>query len=452
MITRATIVRVVLFVVLTVGLVIYVGAHFLGLFNFIGKSDYTVHVPLKAATGLFARSEVTYRGVKVGNVGSLQLTDTGVDLALRLDGGGPEIPADLRVMIADRSAIGERFVDLLPNTDKPPYLRDGDVIPADRVSVPVRVEDVLANLDELAASVPLGDLQTTVSELGKAFDNLGPKLQLLLDSTNSLVTSANQVLPETATLIRDVRTVLQTQNELADPVRSFSSDLKLVTKQLKDSDPDIRRLLDTGPDAGRELSSLLDESGNKLGDTIREANTTSDIARDHLRDIQSVFQLYAGLVAAIPSILPDDGTNRARLGLVLNVNDPALCTKGYERNDDQDGQDVTPPNPIFHRAYCREPIFSPSNVRGIKPQYPFVDNRPQQPPDWFFAFYQDGPQAGIFGPSAKDQGGRMKDTRPRRSGRQSMDPSFDYTSLPGLLSAPATHGEFGLVPAVLGRG
>ncbi len=447
MITRATKIRFVAFVVLTVGLVLYVGVHFLGVFSFLGAHDYTVRLPLTDASGLFPRAEVTYRGVKVGDVGPLDLADTGVTANLVLKGGGPEIPADLLAVVSSRSAVGERFVDLLPNSAKGPFLRDGDTIPADRVQLPVPVADVLANLDRLAASVPLADLQTTVSELGKAFNNLGPKLQLLLDSTHSLVETANQTLPETLTLIHDARTVLRTQNDLADPIKSFSSDLKLVTAQLKDSDPDVRRLLDTGPDAGREISELLDESGKGLGRTIREGLTLSQITRDHLRDIQSVLQLYPGLAAIFPTVLPNDGSGRAQLGLVLNINDPPVCTSGYEATDIQDGKDVSRPDPLNYRAYCREPIGSPVDVRGIKPQYPFLDGKPQPPSDWFFAFYHDGPEAGVFGKPTERDGDHRK-----RQAQVTSYASFDHSSLPGLLSAPATTGQFGLVPAVLGPG
>jgi phospholipid/cholesterol/gamma-HCH transport system substrate-binding protein len=448
MITRATIVRAVLFVILTAGLVLFIGAHFLGLFSFVGAQDYNVRVPLQNANGLFERSEVTYRGVKAGIIEHLELTDNGVDAVLKLDGGGPPVPSDLTALVADRSAVGERYIDLRPHRDGAPYLRDGDSIAPDRVMTPIPVESVLANLDKLAGTVPLPDLRTTVSELGKAFGNLGPKLQLLLDSTNALVTTANRTLPETVSLIHDARTVLNTQNDLSDPIKSFSSDLKKVTAQLKQSDPDVRHLLKTAPDAGRELSALVDESGKDLGHTVRELDTTSKITRDHLRDIQTVLQLYPGLAAAIPTILPTDGSDRARLGLVINFNDPPLCTKGYEATPYEDPKSVAR-FPINYRAYCREPLYSPTDVRGVKPQYPFVNDRPQQPPDWFFSFYTDGPQAGIKGPPADFEGGRRKDTRPHNGW---SDSSVDYTSLPGLLSAPATYGQFGLLPTLLGSG
>jgi phospholipid/cholesterol/gamma-HCH transport system substrate-binding protein len=441
MITRATAIRALAFVVLTVALVVYLGAHFLGVFNFLGARSYIVHVPLQNASGLFPRAEVTLRGVGVGSVKQLQLTDNGVLADLELNGGGPKIPADLNAVLADRSAVGEKYIDLRPNTDSGPFLADGATVPADKVTVPIPVETVLQSVDQLAASVPLNDLQTSVTELGKAFDGLGPKLQLLLDSTHALTVSAMQNLPQTLSLIHDARTVLQTQNDLADPIKSFTSNLKLISKQLKDSDPDIRRLTRTGPHAAHEVSDLLDESGDGLHDTIKELLTLSQITDSHLRGIQSVLQLYPGLAAAIPTILPGDGT--AHLGLVLNINDPLPCTKGYEATVKRAiGTDITPPNPLNYRAYCREPIFSPTDVRGIKPQYPFVNGKPQSPPEWFHAFYSDGPAAGIFGHSYSGH-------RRSSADQDTASAMLGGAAAPGLLGAPASFGQFGLTPGLL---
>jgi phospholipid/cholesterol/gamma-HCH transport system substrate-binding protein len=221
------------------------------------------------------------------------------------------------------------------------------------------VQTVLQSVDTLVASVPLNDLQTSVNELGQAFDGLGPKLQLLLDSTHSLTVSAMQNLPQTLALIHDARTVLQTQNDLADPIKSFSSNVKLISEQLKKSDPDIRRLLHTGPDAAQEISDLIDESGDGLHRTIKELLTLSQITDDHLRGIQNVLQLYPGLAAAIPTILPGDGT--AHLGLVLNINDPPNCTKGYEATVRRPGINIQKPWPTAGSRSSRPPTSAASS-------------------------------------------------------------------------------------------
>ena len=441
MITRATMIRVAAFVVLTLVLVIYVGAHFLGAFSFIGPRPYTVMMSVPDASGLFARGEVTYRGVKVGSVGTLQLTPDGVDVPLVIDSTDTKVSSsNLKAVVSDRSAVGERYVDLLPTGDQGPYLADGSHIAANQVSSPVPVQNVLTSLDKLVATVPLNDLRTTVRELGVAFNGLGPKLQLLLDSTNSLTETASDHLPQTLKLIRDAGPVLKTQNDLSDPIRSFSSDVKLIAEQLKKSDPDIRKLTRTGPEAGREVSDLIDEAGDGIHRTIRESLTLSQILRGRLGDIRAILQLYPGLAAAVPTLLPGDGT--AHLGVVLNIQDPPPCTKGYEASVNRAGTDLTPV-PVNFRAYCREPVYSVTDVRGVKPQYPFVNDQPGTPPDWYYAFYTDGPQAGIFGPSRAVHHGH--------GDPGSTDPAgTPGIPAPGLLGAPASFGDFGLTPGLVG--
>jgi phospholipid/cholesterol/gamma-HCH transport system substrate-binding protein len=394
MITRSTAVKGVLFLVITVALVIYIGAHFLGVFTFFGPKAYTVKMPIGNASGLFARSEVDYRGVKIGDVGTLDLTQDGAVVNLVID-GGQQVPKDLTAVVADRSAVGERYVNLLPRSNSGPYLADGDSIPADRVQVPMQTQTVLTSLNKLVASVPLNDLRTTVKELGVAFNGLGPKLQLLLNSTNSLTHTAIDTLPQTVSLIDDANTVLKTQNDLSDPIESFSSNLKKVSQQLKDSDPDIRKIVQDGPDAAKQLDKLIKESGPGLGRTFRQGRDLSRLTSSHLRDIQSILQLYPGLAAAVPTILPNDGT--AHLGLELNLGDPPPCAVGYEATHRRPGTDISP-QPVNYRAYCRKPLYDPTDVRGVKNGYPFVNEQPVPAPSWYQAFYTDGPAAGIFAP------------------------------------------------------
>ena len=63
--------------------------------------------------GLYGTGNVTYRGVEVGRVQSVGLTDTGVEAVLSLK-SGIDIPSDLKAEVHSQSAIGEQYVDLLP--------------------------------------------------------------------------------------------------------------------------------------------------------------------------------------------------------------------------------------------------------------------------------------------------------------------------------------------------
>ena len=108
-----------------------------------GVGRYTVTVELPEAAGLYGSSNVTYRGVEVGRVESVRLTDTGVAAVLSLK-SGIDIPSDLEAEVHSQSAIGEQYVLLLPRNATSPPLKDGDVIPLADTSVPPDINTILA--------------------------------------------------------------------------------------------------------------------------------------------------------------------------------------------------------------------------------------------------------------------------------------------------------------------
>ncbi len=64
--------------------------------------------------GIFAGAQVTYRGIPVGKVGKLEFKDNGVRATLDIENSAPKISSDVLAVVANKSAIGEQFVDLQP--------------------------------------------------------------------------------------------------------------------------------------------------------------------------------------------------------------------------------------------------------------------------------------------------------------------------------------------------
>ena len=139
--SRLVTVQLAIFVVLALLGVLFVGARYVRLDNLLGFGQYTVDAEFATSGGVFTNAEVTYRGVPVGRVGALSLTSDGINVELKLDNGGPDIPASARAVVANRSAIGEQYVDLRPDTDEGPFLTDGSVIEQDRTEVPIPVAE-----------------------------------------------------------------------------------------------------------------------------------------------------------------------------------------------------------------------------------------------------------------------------------------------------------------------
>ncbi len=270
-----------------------VGIRYVKLDHLVGAGMYTVHADFVDSGGIFTNAEVTYQGVPVGRVGALRLRPDGVRVDLALDSGGPDIPASAQAVVASRSAIGEQYVDLRPSTVGGPYLKDGSVIT--NTSIPVPVQDVVSLAVDLSESVPLDDLHTVVTELGKAFDGNGENLRSLIDSLANLSKSGNDNLPQTISLIRNSDTVLSTQAAQSDEILNWSKSLTLVTAQLASSDPDIRRLLTTGQTSASQLSALLERSGGDVTTALR------DLAKD-IRTVKGTFLGVSPLLSMLTAL------------------------------------------------------------------------------------------------------------------------------------------------------
>ena len=72
----------------------------------LGRINVTMELP--AAGGLYRFSNVTYRGVQIGKVTDVKLTENGAEAKLTLD-TSPKIPADLQADVRSVSAVGEQY-------------------------------------------------------------------------------------------------------------------------------------------------------------------------------------------------------------------------------------------------------------------------------------------------------------------------------------------------------
>jgi phospholipid/cholesterol/gamma-HCH transport system substrate-binding protein len=322
---------VALFTVMSVVGISYVALRYVGADSLIGLGPYTVKVQMQDSGGIFPDASVSYRGVEIGKVGSMRVTPAGLEIELDIEQDSPKVPASSIVQIANRSAVGEQYVDLRPPSNAGPYLEDDSMIPVEQVRTPLPVDQLLADVNALATSVPLPELRTTVDELYAAFDRAGPDIQRLLDSSNVLIPDAIRNLPATAQLLRDGRVVLGTQSQLGPEILSLSRDLQLFTAQLKADDPNLRRLVNAAPPAAAQLEGLIRETGPDLGRVIANLLTVTRIQAPRLAGLEQFLVTYPVVSAGSPTVVPGDG--RVHFGLVLNLADPPYCRNGYLQPD-----------------------------------------------------------------------------------------------------------------------
>lgn len=354
MITRQTKLQLLVFALISLLGVAYTGATYADLDRYFIDEGYEISADFADSGGAFDGSEVTYRGVLVGEVTGLDLTESGVLVRMRID-NDVEIPTGARAIVANRSAIGEQYVDLQPDRAGAPFMQEGDVIPQGDPTtcgrpavgqpgggfnctiIPVQPATLLANVDALVRSVDIDDVAVVLRELDAAFQGSGDDLQRLIDSGNTLTRAATDALPETLSLIDDGKTVLDTQRDVADQFTSFNEDLNALTTQLRNSDPDFRRLFANGSANARELVQLIESNRTDLPILLSNLVTVAQVQKVRLPAIRQILVTFPNSLSAGFTVAPDDGT--AHFGLVTEQV-PGVCgTRDLDLNSD--GEDGT---------------------------------------------------------------------------------------------------------------
>ena len=356
MIGRTTKIQIAVFVLISLLGVSYVSARYVGLTDKLTGSTFLVGADFQESGGIFPNAEVTYRGITVGRVDRLELRRNGVRVYLRLD-KGTDVPSDTRAVVANRSAVGEQYVDLQPKRSGAPYLAAGGVIPQRDTETPLPVQTLLVNLDRLVNSVPRDDLVTVIDELGAAFNGTGPDLQRLIDKGNALTEAATTALPETVRLIDDGQTVLDTQRVSGPAIKSFASDLALLSATLRDRDADLRAVFDNGIVASQQLERLLRENRPAIAQLLGNLLSGGQVTVARLDGVEQILVTYPAAVAGGYTVVPGDGT--AHFGLV-DQTEPKSCKYDNPQRSPNDTSN-TPAN--TRNARCTDPPPG-SQVRG----------------------------------------------------------------------------------------
>lgn len=359
MLTHGVKAKLIAFVVLGLLATTYLGARYVGINPF--GSGYDVAVSLPDGGGAFANGEVTYRGVPVGRIEKLHTTKGGAEAVIHIDAGSPDIPADVKVAVANRSPIGEQYINLIGASTTGPMLADGDHIRGSAESLPPAIDQLLRTARDFSESVPSDSLTTVIDESYEASRGLSTQLQQLLETSEDFVDSADKNFLVTSALIESADTVLATQQESAASIKGYSADLNLIADTLSDSDADLRKLIDNTPAATRAIGRLFDQVGTPLGILMSNLVSTADVFGTYSHGVEDAL-IHAPEAFSIGWAI--NGSKGINLGLAQTYFDPLPCTSGYGGTTVRPGLDTTQGDPFNTKAGCSLAASSGVNVRG----------------------------------------------------------------------------------------
>jgi phospholipid/cholesterol/gamma-HCH transport system substrate-binding protein len=359
MLTFMTKTKVVVFVVIALLTTTFLAVHYVGLDRYYGGYEITVDMP--EAGGLFENSEVTYRGVPVGRVESLEADRDGARAVVRIKRGSPEMSAQVEARVVDRSAIGEQYLDLRGGSTDGEKLGEGAHLTLTAADLPPSIDGLLRSSRDLVASVPSDDLNTVIDEGYEFTRGNGANLARLLKTSTEFARTADRNFLTTVSLIDNSGKVLATQEATASSFKSFSNDMDLLAHSLEDQNADWRRLMEQTPAAARQLDRLFSTVGQPLGQLMSNLVSTAEVFGANADGVKETMIKLPEGISITYAVMTSKGM---KSGAQLSFFNPLPCVKGYEGTEMRPGLDTSPGKPFNTKVGCTAPLSSGTNVRG----------------------------------------------------------------------------------------
>jgi len=374
-------IQLTIFSILTAISLVVMAIQYMQVPSLLGIGRYEVKVELSNAGGLYKTANVTYRGETVGRVVDVEPTTAGVEATLSMY-SRIRIPADLDANVDSASAIGEQYVDLMPRTASPPFLRDGDVIPVARTSVPQDIGPMIDTVNRSLEAIPQQNLRTVIDESYRGFNGTGPALGRLLDGAHLLSRDALANIGPITSLLTDAQPVLDATAASDPAIREWARNVNTLTTQLAGDDRTVHGLLVSGKAAADQATALFQQLQPTLPILLGNLVSLGQVAVTWNPALEQLLVLLPEGASVIDTVTyPDRRTTHAAfLSFNLNLNSPPPCTVGFlPASARRSGSAQDTPARTARPLYCALPQSDQNDMRGAR-NYPCLNNPGKRAP------------------------------------------------------------------------
>lgn len=297
-----------------------------------GSDGLTVQATFDDVNDLVTQAHVRSGDVPIGTVTDIELTEdhrARVTMEVERDTG---LPGDVRALLAKTSVLGERFIELRPQSDTG-SLEDGQVITDTRVINDF--EDLVATGNELLTFVAADRLQSMVETGAVAFGGRGSMLGSFVQDFQTFVSSYEEDSRALTDLIDGLDELTGGLASQAETNAESLAVLERASRALEDEDERLLDMLD-------ELRRL-----SVVGERIMEEHRTeTDNFVRRLRKILAQVTRVDGALQNLLTWLP--AHNLHVPNAVLNEEaqvflDFRVC--GFDDDEGDPSADCDPPNP-----------------------------------------------------------------------------------------------------------
>jgi phospholipid/cholesterol/gamma-HCH transport system substrate-binding protein len=369
MLTRFIRNQLIVFAALTLAAIIALGWFYLRIPSQLGVGQYRLVAELPASGGLYRTSNVTYRGIQIGRVIKVEPTSHGARATLSID-SRYKIPIDASANVHSVSAIGEQYVDLVSTGDPGKFFSPGQTIT--KGTVPSEIGPALDSAHRSLSVLPKHKIASLLDETSLAVGGLGPALQRLVDSTQSIVGDFEANLSDVDDILANAAPIIDSQVESGDSIADWSRNLKALTAQIANNDPHLQSILARAAPTADQVNSVFSDVRESLPQTIANLEIVADMLKRYNKGVEQLL-VFLPEVGSVAQTLIASAPGAVLMNLDLSLNNPPPCLTGFLPASQWRSPADTSVAPLPAGTYCKIPQDTQANdVRGAR-NYPCVD-------------------------------------------------------------------------------
>jgi virulence factor Mce-like protein len=300
-ITRRTIINLIAFLVVTIGLVGY------GIVDLLGNplaQPTRVSAVFPDASGIAPGLTVALAGVDVGSVTAVHLEPNGavVDMAIQ---PGSNVPGDVEATIDLANDLGQQQIDLeVTGHGSSRPLLDGAVLPAVPNAIPTDIGKVVRTASALLSALPVQDLNTVLAQSAQAFAGRAGDVDEIISASRQFSSELLAYQQQFEALLAQSPAVLNTLASVGPQLRADLSQTTVLADVLTARRYDLLRLLDQGASFTQVADELVQAENPNVACLLHDgadvlSNLGSPVQIGYLGRALSTEQWFFGAVQAI---------------------------------------------------------------------------------------------------------------------------------------------------------
>ena len=262
-------------------------------FEDLRERGYVLYAIVNDASGLARKSRVKMRGVKIGIIKNMKLTQKGVMLTLLIN-KKVKIPKGSLVTVAQDNVLGGKYLQIIPS-NKNVYYKPKEII--SKYLKTASMADVMNNINSA-----VNDIKVLINKLNTTLDkNTTENIKLTIanikassDELKSIMKTANEKLPK---LLDNANSLVVTYKQTGDIVKrkiptilnktdTLMSKLNILIDTLHVK---IKKLADEYIKLGKNANNLLKDNKEGLKQTINYAKNFFENGSNSFKKIDKFF-------------------------------------------------------------------------------------------------------------------------------------------------------------------